>query len=170
MWRRRGQFPLDSDCCPLVRLPHTWNKLKTKRLLSFGSAPDIFEEKLLGSARIGLGSNDLVQFYDQKKTVEIEKWFQHPAYNISKAGVNDIALIKLKEPLKFNSTVQPACLATKFQESYDGPLKVNSPSLISEPHRSHMSEKLWTWYRRLVGVLWTSWYSTKIRIRIRRFG
>jgi hypothetical protein len=37
----------------------------------------------------------------------------HPKYN-SITNANDIALVRFREPLKFNKGVQPACLPFKF--------------------------------------------------------
>ena len=74
---------------------------------------------------IGIGDSDLVKIYEQKKYAEVEAYYMHPEYN-SWTIRNDIALIKLKEPLRFTDAVQPACLPFGPQEHYDGILKVIS--------------------------------------------
>lgn len=52
----------------------------------------------------------------------------HPKFNVTGDFffVNDIALIKLKESLKFEDTktIRPACLATRFRKEYKGDLFV----------------------------------------------
>lgn len=44
------------------------------------------------------------------QTVEIEETISHPDYTDK---YNDIALMKLKSPIKMNEFVRPACLATE---------------------------------------------------------
>ncbi|XP_028137416.1 trypsin-1 [Diabrotica virgifera virgifera] len=45
-----------------------------------------------------------------KQTVDIERWVVHPDYNSQVVGPNDIALVKLKQPLKFNDAIKAANL------------------------------------------------------------
>ena len=47
---------------------------------------------------------------------EIETVFIHPSYETVTGGgaVNDIALIKLKKPVKLDQFIQPACLPYRF--------------------------------------------------------
>ena len=47
---------------------------------------------------------------------EIETVFIHPSYETVTTGgaVNDIALIKLKKPVKLDQFIQPACLPYRF--------------------------------------------------------
>ena len=47
---------------------------------------------------------------------EIETVFIHPSYEKTVGGgaVNDIALIKLKKPVKLDQFIQPACLPYRF--------------------------------------------------------
>ena len=47
---------------------------------------------------------------------EIETIFIHPSYETVASGgaVNDIALIKLKKPVKLDQFIQPACLPYRF--------------------------------------------------------
>ncbi|ESN95517.1 hypothetical protein HELRODRAFT_193530 [Helobdella robusta] len=66
--------------------------------------------------RIQVGTNRLFDKRFKELTVDEVKLFQ---YNSSVAA-NDIALIKLSEPLTFNKTVQPICLAQpNIVEAYD---------------------------------------------------
>ncbi|XP_062550551.1 chymotrypsin-1-like [Armigeres subalbatus] len=48
----------------------------------------------------------------------------HPYYDASNSYVNDIALLKLKEPLVFSETIQPVQLATKWFELDESNLDV----------------------------------------------
>ncbi|XP_028137417.2 serine protease 53 [Diabrotica virgifera virgifera] len=45
-----------------------------------------------------------------KQTVDVERWVVHPDYNSQIVGPNDIALVKLKQPLKFTDAVKAANL------------------------------------------------------------
>lgn len=80
--------------------------------------------------QIGYSSNDLVQIYNKNWFMEIEEAIVHPDFGAIETEegdaklVNDIALIKLKQPLRFSKNVQPACLGIEHQEKYDGSLKV----------------------------------------------
>lgn len=69
------------------------------------------------------GENDLVKIFERKQYAEVEAFYQHPEFSIDDTP-NDIALIRLKQPLNFSQAVQPACLPTEHRERYDGVLKV----------------------------------------------
>ena len=62
--------------------------------------------------------------YKKNLYMEIEKVIVHPNYKAETAR-NDIAIIKLKQPLSFSETTQPACLGLDYQEKYDGPMTVS---------------------------------------------
>ena len=84
--------------------------------------------------QIGYSSNDLVEIYNKAWFMEIEKVILHPNFDAvpNERGqeprrlINDIALIKLKQSLRFSNTVQPACLGMEQKEKYDGLLKVTA--------------------------------------------
>ena len=60
--------------------------------------------------------------YNETKYAEVEKVILPP----SDGNRNDIALVKLIHPLKFNEMVQPACLPDHYDyRKYEGVLKVN---------------------------------------------
>lgn len=63
--------------------------------------------------------------------------------------VNDSILLKLKEPLSFDESIQPACLGIDYQETYEGVLTMIGLGSISEieydyPHVKglHLSDVL----------------------------
>lgn len=58
---------------------------------------------------LGYNSNDLLDIVDRNKLVEVDQIVLHPDFNSTKLEAN-LALLKLKTPLKFNDSVQPACL------------------------------------------------------------
>lgn len=62
--------------------------------------------------------------YNNAQYEQIEDYYKHPDFINSTSLKNDIALIKLRLPLYFNESVQPACLGTQDSELYDGILKV----------------------------------------------
>ena len=70
---------------------------------------------------VGYGSNDLVKIYEKKQYVEVEKTLRHPYHSRIRY---DLALLKLKSPLNFTDSVQPACLPEKDEDHYEGVLKV----------------------------------------------
>ena len=55
------------------------------------------------------GIVDVQDFSSKRKKAEVENVIIHKDYN-NDPLYNDIAIIKLKTPLKFNENVQPACL------------------------------------------------------------
>lgn len=75
--------------------------------------------------QVGYGELDLVNMYERSKYVEVEETYKHPDYTMYGGILNDAALIKLKKPLSFSRTVQPACLGTKHVDLYDGVLKMS---------------------------------------------
>ena len=69
--------------------------------------------------------NDLVQMYDRNEYKQIEAFYRHPDFDGRYGTKNDLGLIRLDSPLKFNETVQPACLDFEEREIYEGALKVS---------------------------------------------
>lgn len=68
--------------------------------------------------RIGLGDNDLMKMYEEEKYAEIE--------SVEIAAEGEMAVLRLKNPLKFSKSVQPACLETEVQPVFKSVLKVYS--------------------------------------------
>lgn len=68
----------------------------------------------------------MLQIFDEEKYAEIEDYVVPEGYGPILSKSEDVALIKLKKPLKFSKTVQPACLATVSQDVYEGALTVSS--------------------------------------------
>ena len=80
------------------------------------------------SFHIGYGGQDLVEIFERNQYAKVEAIHKHPKFDKSKRSndLNDIALVKLAQPLNFSETVQPACLPDHHEDHYDGPLKVRS--------------------------------------------
>lgn len=64
-----------------------------------------------------LGTDDLTA--NDGKLVSIEERFVHPNFNKSSKH-NDIALLKLKEPVQFSSEIYPACIFMNNNEPVEG--------------------------------------------------
>lgn len=65
-----------------------------------------------------------MKIYDLNQYVQIETAYSHPNYSGQFDVSSDLAFLKLKEPLVFSKSVQPACLDLTARELYDGVLKV----------------------------------------------
>jgi len=60
------------------------------------------------------GEHDLRKADGTEHVIQIEEIFIHPKYNPPKTENDyDVALIKLRKPIKFNNDVRPVCLPTK---------------------------------------------------------
>lgn len=75
------------------------------------SAAHCFQEEIAGSLEVGFGSADL----DKQTRVPVAEIYLHPDYNFSTFD-NDIALIRLQEPLPESVTVMPMIASTELQE------------------------------------------------------
>jgi transmembrane serine protease 3 len=58
---------------------------------------------------VSAGAHDLYRPTSSQQTVRAIRTIYHPQYDPDTTA-NDIAIIKLEKPIKFSSTVQPACL------------------------------------------------------------
>ena len=59
------------------------------------------------------------------QTIRIIKVINHPDWNKDTLHNNDISILKLKDPLKFNTNVQKACLPAKCVPKPDRPPCIN---------------------------------------------
>ena len=60
------------------------------------------------------GEHNLRKADGTEQVIPIDKIFIHPNYNPPATGPDyDVALIKLKEPIRFNNDVRPVCLPTR---------------------------------------------------------
>jgi len=66
------------------------------------------------------GAHSLEKKDPFEKRVKVEKVTIHPGYNDGDIAYNDIALLKLSEPLEFNEAIQPICLPHAAQEWGEG--------------------------------------------------
>lgn len=73
----------------------------------------------------------MIPIYNLKQYKPIAKFHQHLKYD-RKLSHNDIALIELREPLKFGDSVQPACLGFDEKEHYEGNLKISGWGSIQQ--------------------------------------
>ncbi|XP_076365543.1 serine protease 1-like [Tachypleus tridentatus] len=61
------------------------------------------------------GEHDLVDAEESEQEVRVADSFVHPNYDIETVN-NDVALLRLRHPLRMNSYVQPACLPSSESE------------------------------------------------------
>lgn len=61
---------------------------------------------------VRLGEHDINNDYDNQKDFDIESITRHPNHRYS-SSYHDIALIELKENVRFSNAIRPACLWTK---------------------------------------------------------
>ena len=66
------------------------------------------DKKIMNMVRAGSKDN-----WKGGQLVEVEKWIEYPKKMDPNTNENDIYILKLKTPLKFNDDVKPICLATK---------------------------------------------------------
>ncbi|XP_058455314.1 serine protease snake-like [Malaya genurostris] len=71
---------------------------------------------------VRLGEYNLQNDYDNQLDVDIESITRHPEHSF-RSSYHDIALVKLKEPVRFSKIIRPACLWTG--------LEVNVSSVIA---------------------------------------
>ena len=69
---------------------------------------------------VAYGSGDRTKM---KHFVEVDEWFPHPQYSGWPKYLNDIALVKLKEPVHLDGSIKPACLhssySTRLRNEFD---------------------------------------------------
>ena len=93
--------------------------LNERTILTSASCAPYLSERY----EIKMGSNDLVELFDNAKAYQIAEVIRHPNFTYHKImPVNDIALVRLKEPIAFNSKVQPACFDVANTHLYAGQL------------------------------------------------
>ena len=56
-----------------------------------------------------VGKHNITQMESTQSTHELEKIYEHPEYNTVTKN-NDLALLKMKERIKFTREVSPVCL------------------------------------------------------------
>ena len=57
------------------------------------------------------GEHDLHNLDGYEQNITIDKIVKHPKYDAYKNHDYDVALLKLKTPIKYNNRVRPVCLA-----------------------------------------------------------
>lgn len=74
---------------------------------------------------VGFGSNDLVDIWNRMMFVDVDQIVLHPAFDRNRTKLDaNLALLRLKTPLKFNDSLQPACL------ELDHPRKVYQEQMV----------------------------------------
>ena len=66
---------------------------------------------------ITLGIRHLLEHPESKVMLGVDRVIVHPNYGEANGIANDIALLRLSEPVEFNDYVRPACLATLQNET-----------------------------------------------------
>ncbi|XP_030829981.1 uncharacterized protein LOC578975 isoform X2 [Strongylocentrotus purpuratus] len=66
---------------------------------------------------ITLGIRHLLEHPESKVELGVDRVIVHPNYGEANGIANDIALLRLSEPVEFNDYVRPACLATLQNET-----------------------------------------------------
>ena len=113
---RTGSLPIDQKvnlqkCDGIV--------LNERTILTGGACAPYLPERY----EVKMGSTDLVDLFDNAKAYEIEEVIRFPNYTYHKAmPVNDLALVRLKESIQFNTNVQPACFDVAHTSQYAGQL------------------------------------------------
>ena len=83
---------------------------------------DTLKPKAAENYGVGFGNHhNLIDIYNHGR-IQVEKIYVHPMYNVTfKDTVHDVAIVRLKEPLNFESeSVRPACV---LQENEGGKMK-----------------------------------------------
>lgn len=104
----------------------TENDPNDYNFLSFGSL--ISEQYILTVAHstkfgqkkpdiVRLGAVDLNQKDQHVKDYEVSEVITHPNYT-ARWAYNDIALVRLREPVSFSESIRPACLWDSFQMNF----------------------------------------------------
>jgi len=70
------------------------------------------------NGQIVIGEHDLHKTEGSEQRIEVERVIRHPLYN-NRNSDNDIALLRLKEDIRFDSYAQPACLPLKANQEVD---------------------------------------------------
>lgn len=93
-------------------------------LTSAHCGPNYYEGKRIEDFQVGFGSSDLEEIY-KNKTKRVDMWHAYAPFEFTaRGGLDDISMIKLKKPLVFSDSVQPACLDTEFVDEYEGTLQI----------------------------------------------
>lgn len=70
------------------------------------------------SSQASLGDHNIKDSTD-RFTDKVDKWITHEEYNPSFVE-NDIALVRLEKPVKYNENIKPACLPKSNTNMYIG--------------------------------------------------
>jgi len=77
------------------------------------------EEFIPGEMEIVAGAHNHKEKAPEEQHVGFTKFVQHEKYN-HESKENDIAIVKLEQPIKFGKTAQPACLPSPGERLADG--------------------------------------------------
>jgi len=76
--------------------------------------------KVAGSKAIADNYHDRTTFDPEAQYVNFQQFIPHEQYDLDGRKKNDIAIIKLAKPIKFDNTVQPACLPKQDERVPEG--------------------------------------------------
>lgn len=89
------------------------------------------------SMKVKLGDHDIRNSDGNEQYIQVKRIVQHPSYN-PRALNNDIALLELDVPAKFNDRVQPVCLPSKGEAPAVGSkCTITGWGKIRHPGNSH---------------------------------
>lgn len=92
--------------------------------LSVGLYDARFKERISFAPQVRVGSEDLKNMGEDAQRIPIVDVITHPRYKRS-TNYNDVAILKLRTPVRMTSTVRPICIQTKSLDTMLMPSNVS---------------------------------------------